>query len=153
MAIRLVVYGDPVPQSRPKFYRRGSHVGVYTPKTSTNYRTSVAAEYLKLGKTKLTGPISLALDFYMHRPKRLDSSKHSEGPVPSIARPDWDNLGKAISDALNDIAYLDDSQIWDVRLRKMYHEKGGQARIELLIYDDGATSQEGTPWHDPKPAA
>jgi len=36
------------------------------------------------------------------------------------ARPDWDNLGKLISDALNGIVYKDDCQIADGRVAKRY---------------------------------
>jgi len=43
-------------------------------------------------------------------------------------------LGKAICDALNGIAYKDDSQIVDGRVRKFFCEKNGTARTEIEIY-------------------
>lgn len=38
--------------------------------------------------------------------------------------PDWDNLGKALSDAV----YRDDSAIWDIRITKVW---GYEGRIEI----------------------
>ena len=38
----------------------------------------------------------------------------------SNKKPDWDNIGKIVSDALNKFAFKDDSQITDVRIFKKY---------------------------------
>ena len=48
--------------------------------------------------------IGMCLDFYL----------------PSYKRMDWDNLGKLVSDALNGVAYIDDSQIQGCVVRKHY---------------------------------
>lgn len=45
-------------------------------------------------------------------------------------KPDWDNIGKSISDALNKVAYDDDSAIVDVRITKHYAEN---ERVEINI--------------------
>ena len=42
------------------------------------------------------------------------------GVILPITKPDWDNIGKIVSDALNGIAYRDDSQVVDSRVRKIY---------------------------------
>ena len=66
----------------------------------------------------LTGAISIHIEITLQRPKTV-KRKH-----PSI-RPDWDNFGKSICDALNEIVYVDDGQIVDGRVTKRYGEKGG----------------------------
>ena len=53
------------------------------------------------------------------------------GELKPITRTgDLDNLFKAISDALNGVAYDDDSQIIDATIRKFY---GEQAKAEITI--------------------
>jgi Holliday junction resolvase RusA-like endonuclease len=37
-------------------------------------------------------------------------------------KPDWDNIGKIVSDSLNDILYDDDKQLWDVRVIKKFND-------------------------------
>lgn len=43
---------------------------------------------------------------------------------PTI-KPDTDNIAKSILDSLNGIAYLDDKQVTDLRIRKQYSEVAG----------------------------
>ena len=53
------------------------------------------------------------------------------GELKPITRTgDLDNLFKAISDALNGVAYNDDSQIIEATIRKFY---GEQAKAEITI--------------------
>ena len=40
-------------------------------------------------------------------------------------KPDTDNIAKSILDSLNGIAYLDDKQVVDLRVRKQYAEVPG----------------------------
>ena len=43
-----------------------------------------------------------------------------EGVLRPTKKPDWDNIGKIVSDALNKFAFLDDAQIVDARVVKEY---------------------------------
>lgn len=52
------------------------------------------------------------------------------GNIRPTHKPDFDNVTKAVCDALNGIAYSDDSQIVDAMERKFYSE---QPRIEVII--------------------
>jgi Holliday junction resolvase RusA-like endonuclease len=51
---------------------------------------------------------------------RLDGAYelHVTCVLPNYATRDWDNLGKAVSDALNGVAYRDDNQVMDGRVTK-----------------------------------
>ena len=51
-------------------------------------------------------------------------------------KPDWDNVGKIVSDALNQIAYHDDAQVYDAHIIKMYGEK---PRLEVVLEIDEVT--------------
>lgn len=42
------------------------------------------------------------------------------GEIRPTVKPDWDNIGKLIADALNGIAYDDDKCIVDAMVRKFY---------------------------------
>ena len=45
---------------------------------------------------------------------------HEDKPV--VKKPDFDNIAKIICDALNEIAFKDDSQVYDCRVQKFYSE-------------------------------
>jgi Holliday junction resolvase RusA-like endonuclease len=50
--------------------------------------------------------------------------------TPMISKPDWDNTGKLLSDALNKIGYYDDSAIYDSHVMKWYSRK---PRLEITL--------------------
>lgn len=53
------------------------------------------------------------------RPKG-HSKKRRQDPEPKTTKPDLDNVGKAILDALNEIAYNDDGQVYRLTVEKWY---------------------------------
>lgn len=56
-----------------------------------------------------------------------------------LGKPDWDNAGKLVSDALNGIAYADDSQITLSTVRKMPRlpfAAGSHIRIQIDYYEE-----------------
>ena len=52
------------------------------------------------------------------------------GEVVPTVKPDWDNLGKIVSDAMNDVVYKDDCQIFEAHISKRY---GEVARVEVAV--------------------
>ena len=42
--------------------------------------------------------------------------------IRPMKKPDFDNIGKIVCDALNDIAYHDDAQIVDAQVRKFFSD-------------------------------
>ena len=75
----------------------------------------------------------LALALVQEGPEALERLPLLTGPVrldvrvyvPDARRWAWDNAGKVVSDALNGIAYVDDSQIRDGRVRSYPAGDGG----------------------------
>jgi len=64
--------------------------------------------------------------FLMPMPKSWSKKKKEEmDGTPHQQKPDWDNLGKALSDAV----YDDDSKIWNITISKMWAYEGA---IEIL---------------------
>ena len=54
------------------------------------------------------------------------------GELKPTVKPDLDNIAKIVADALNGLAYRDDSCIVDLVVRKRY---GVEARVEVKIHD------------------
>jgi crossover junction endodeoxyribonuclease RusA len=79
------------------------------------------------------GLVRLNMKFFKSRPKKFMRRADPPGAIYCGTTPDWDNLGKMISDALNAIAYKDDAQICDVKIGKYYHEKSGTPRTEITM--------------------
>jgi Holliday junction resolvase RusA-like endonuclease len=52
------------------------------------------------------------------------------GELRPVKKPDMDNVLKVVADALNSVAYRDDTQIVDCQLRKFYDK---QPRVEVII--------------------
>ena len=56
------------------------------------------------------------------------------GEIKPTKKPDWDNIGKLVTDALNGIAWHDDAQIVKSTVIKVY--TADKPRIEVTIRKD-----------------
>ena len=108
----VTIPGEPVSKGRPRMTKRGH---TYTPKRTVDYERMVQTLFhSEYGSPKLEGPILLRLDLYFGIPKsrsKATRKRMQQGLERPCKRPDIDNCMKAICDALNGIAYKDDSQI------------------------------------------
>ena len=105
---------EPVAKGRPRMTRKGH---VYTPeKTRTFEKNAKLLAKKQFWQQPLQGPIAVDLLFYFKAPKK---PKHA---TYVVTRPDLDNLSKSICDAMNGLCWVDDSQIVDLRVRKLYGE-------------------------------
>ena len=128
---QLTIDGVPVAKGRPRF----SRYGAYTPKKTQEYE-----EYVKMcwvakygGVQPSEQPLEMNIVFYMPIPKSVNKKQRAEmldGKIKHTKKPDIDNLIKSVLDALNGIAYSDDSQIIKVTAVKRYAETGS---TELTI--------------------
>jgi len=118
MLIELEIIGDPISKKRPRFYRRGNHVGVYnSQRTEEGKMLALLHDDIK-NIDQITGPIEIKeLKFYFKRPKshygtgkNADKLKTS-APVYHTKKPDIDNLKKFVLDVLNGQVWNDDAQI------------------------------------------
>lgn len=114
---KYTILGDPRPQGRPKFFRRGNFVGAYDPKKSRDYKQTLAAqlaaqspEFIEQGKA-----VSIYVEFVFARPKSLPKRVEDH-----VKKPDLDNLIKALKDAAKGILWHDDSQVVQLSARKVY---------------------------------
>ena len=97
--------------------------GTYNPKAYTDYKRIIAL--VSRGKfEKKDTAIAMHIDFFFKIPKSWSKAKKADIPH-HISKPDVDNLIKSIKDALNGIAYKDDSQVVQVFARKQYADEDG----------------------------
>lgn len=126
--------GAPVPKGRPRLGRYGT----YTPQKTVEYEKLVRAEYQNKYKSPLKGSISACIAFYMPIPKsasKADKKTMLDGITPHTKKPDIDNMIKSVTDALNGLAYDDDSQITDIYAQKKYSDN---PRVEIRLWENNA---------------
>jgi Holliday junction resolvase RusA-like endonuclease len=132
----FVIPGKPMGQPRPRFARMGAFgdfVKVYDPKKAVSYKATIIQLARAAGVRQMVGPVRLAIDAYLPRPKRLCRKIDPSNAIPAECTPDWDNIGKIVSDALNGVAYADDAQVWHGSVKTWYHAKGDMPRVEVSI--------------------
>ena len=129
LVVTFTVDGDPVPKGRPRFARRGQFVQTYTDAKTIDYETQVAMKARHaIGSTK---PLESALTVFLYLRYTVPASyskKRKEACLYGLEYPkriDIDNVYKSITDAMNGIVYLDDSQIVEAHIKKVYAEESG----------------------------
>ena len=150
--VKLVVLGEPMGKQRPRATTINGKVRTYTPKETTNYESMVVSAYKSQFEQQTFGhgeEIWATIIAYFKLPKNhyhyhkrtntLDLDKEGElmleGKIRPMKTPDCDNIAKICLDALNDIAYPDDSQITALLVLKFWSK---EPRVEITL-----ESQEG----------
>lgn len=136
-SISFTVWGEPQGKARPVVPRTGH---AYTPKKTVTYEAEVIAEYHRAYPNRVRWekgvPLRLRVDAYYGVPKsasQKDRARMLAGEILPTKKPDYDNIGKIVSDALNGVAYYDDAQISDGGVKKAY---SAEPRVEIKIYED-----------------
>ena len=131
MAITFSVPGDPVPQPRPRVSTRGGFARAYVPAKHPvhEYRTQIAAAARDAGLTETGEPLSVVIDAVFARPKSHLRKSGVKPDAPKLPRPDVDNIGKAVLDALQDVVG-DDTNVARLVIEKSY---GTEARTTVRI--------------------
>lgn len=121
---KIYIPGEPVSKGRPRMTKRGH---TYTPKKTVDYECMVQTLFqAKHGSPMLEVPILLQLDLYFGIPKSRSKAvreRMQQGLERPCKRPDIDNCMKVVCDALNGIAYKDDSQIVAAVIQKFWSDE------------------------------
>lgn len=133
--------GDPVAKGRPRSTKDGR---VYTPAKTRSWE-SMAAQVLSLrwGAAPLIRPVGLSVMAIHSRPKSRPKSIPRDlwalgGQLWRPSKPDLDNIIKACKDAIEKAGVIaNDSQICEVRGRKVYAAKGEEPSIIIHLYEIG----------------
>ena len=122
--VRFEIPGEPCGKGRPRFTGRIA----YTPKKTASYENLVKLAYKQKNHDFSFGtvPVAMTVEACLAIPKSASKKKQEQmqdGEVLPTKKPDFDNIAKIIGDALNGIAYHDDSQIVGFSLIKRYDER------------------------------
>lgn len=110
----LFIKTVPIPKGRPRFY--GGHA--VTPEKTRKYEKLIREEWTH---GMMNGPLHVTTVFTFKVPKSYSKKKHEELiGRPKTTKPDLDNLVKAVLDALNGVAFEDDSRICSISAVKIY---------------------------------
>ena len=130
--VELTILGEPMGKQRPKFSNAGKFVKTYTPKETINYESKVvfayknATDYFfgdKEVKATIIAFYKLQKQHYKKKGINKEGMDKLIGIINPTSKPDCDNIAKIILDALNGIAYHDDSQITKLVVCKKYAEQ------------------------------
>ena len=118
MNLTFTFNGEPVPQSRPRFGRGGR---VYEPARMTAFKSAIraAASAAMAGSSPLSEPVACTLRFF----RKFKATARNFG--------DADNLAKAVLDAVNGLAFVDDSQVTSLLIQKFQDREN--PRVEVSI--------------------
>lgn len=130
----LTVLGTPVPMQRA---RKGSQGRWYTPAKSIEYRERIQAAWMAAGRVSFGAqPVSIAVEIHVARPPTHLKKDGSIRPayLEQLPPGDCDNYAKAIADALNELAYVDDKQIVCWAAISKCWAADGRSRSEIRIW-------------------
>ena len=135
MKIKIVVAGDPQGKARPRFVRTATGGRAITPPKTRSYEDFIKWEYTRQynyffkDKTMLRMEIKAFFKVPESKSKKQKNMMLSNILRPT-KKPDMDNIVKVVADALNKVAYKDDSQIVECTVKKYYDK---EPRIEIYI--------------------
>ncbi len=124
--IRITVPGQPQGKGRARVCLRGGYAMAYTPDSTAAYENLIKLAYGNRGISVV--PVELAVTAYYRIPKSFSKRKRTEalsGVVRPQTKPDIDNVVKVVCDALNKVAYNDDTQVVKIVAEKYYGETPG----------------------------
>lgn len=121
MDIYLIIPTPIVGKQRPRFRRIGKRFMTYTPPKTQVFEDVIAEKFRKQYPAGIIPfpdePIEMSLEFIFEMPRSWSNKKKEqfEGKrCINRKKPDIDNCMKSVMDALNGLAYTDDSQVTDV---------------------------------------
>lgn len=133
-SISFVIEGEVVPWKRPRFNGKTKHV--FEDSEIKAYKEKVIQAYKKSGGRYFDKDVPLKCDVTIFTQVPMSASRIKRGNLirncRPTKRPDNDNLYKGITDALNGVAYYDDSQIVDTGIHKFWSY---EPRAEVTITD------------------
>lgn len=127
----IVVEGKIKGKARPRVCRNGH---AFTPKDTVAYENKVRECYKIQDNKYHEGHLEVEIMAYFEIPKSYTKKRVKaieEGREFPTKKPDSDNIAKIILDSLNKIAFKDDSQVVDLRVRKKFTK--GTERVEFSI--------------------
>lgn len=136
--MELFAAGKPVPQPRAGPGRGGHMIMARAAHAIRGWRQTLKmmAQSAMLGKVPASGPLRMEILFLFPRPLRLREIHNIDAVVLHAQTPDWDNVGKAVSDAFKGVVWIDDGQVSTVYLRKRFAQVNEAPGVVVRVYRD-----------------
>lgn len=131
------------PRARVMQISRKATAHIYTPHETQDYERFIRGcfEQQVGGAPCLLAPVRVDIAAEYPVPKSYSKRKREQclmGAVPHTGKPDLDNVAKIVLDALNGLAYMDDTQVTELHVCKRY---GASPRVIVRIRGDVAEEQ------------
>ena len=117
--ISFIIPGAPKGKARPRVTRYGT----YTPQSTREYEALVRKCWQESGAEPFPADTALycTVSAYFAIPESYSKKrKKALAFTPHTKKPDCDNIAKAVLDALNGLAFHDDSAIAKLTVEKIY---------------------------------
>lgn len=129
--IEFCVFGKPKGKARPRF---NGHA--YTDRETKAYEQQVGLGFLQAGgKLMPKGiPAGIEVTAYFQVPKSYTKRRKvlcQENLELPLKTPDGDNILKIVCDALNGLAWKDDTQVAEMTVRKRYSKAEAFVRVRI----------------------
>ena len=136
--VRFTVPGKPMGKQRARtFYNEKlGRMQSITPKETASYEGDIKLFYQYCaGGTAFDRGVPISVEITARfEPPGSESKKRKalmlDGQIRHTKRPDIDNISKVVMDALNGLAWHDDSQVVSLLARKTY---GSEAGLDVII--------------------
>lgn len=143
--IELIIPGKPMGKQRGRtfIHNKTGKSTTLTPKETVNYETFIKQIFAMSGvHGYFEGALRMKVTAYFEIPKSASKKQKGlmlNGGLRPTKKPDMDNIYKIVADALNTLAYHDDSQIVEAYVEKYYAlEPRVEVRIEKLNKEETA---------------
>lgn len=133
--ITFTVPGPPKGKARARTVHTGGRTFSYTPEGTVLYENLVKTCFCQTRAQPFNADEKLRANIIAYYPIAKSSSKKKRqqmlaGLIRPTKKPDLDNVIKSILDALNKVAYHDDTQIVSLSVEKFYSDS---PRVEVSI--------------------
>jgi Holliday junction resolvase RusA-like endonuclease len=129
MNIFFEVPGKPQGKARA----RTTKFGTYTPEKTVLYENLIKVCYRQVSDYLSDKPLHITIEA-VYEPVKSASKAQREamlsGLIKPTKKPDIDNIAKVVLDALNGVAYKDDTQVIELDLIKSY---GPFAKLNVIV--------------------
>lgn len=137
-AICFAIPGKPQGKARARTFYNPKTKGMssMTPEKTVLYENLIATCYLQeAGDERFSDDayLKVRIQTFYEIPKSSTKTKKAAmaaGEILPDKKPDIDNIAKAVLDALNEVAYRDDTQVVELQMRKKYSDR---PRLEICI--------------------
>lgn len=122
---RFLVRRAPFGKVRAHPFVVKGHARMHNDDRNGTYEACVRSDYLAMypDAEPYAGPVEVRIKAFFEIPKKWSKKKKQlarEGKIWPTVKYDADNLAKAICDALNGLAYIDDKQVVLLLTEKLY---------------------------------